>query len=438
MKLFLRTQSRNILFWILIACSLLGLIKQFISYADYVDSKEYIRAAENFLDHRDFYCGELFTKNDFDLTKRTPAYPILLLIFLLKPMLVLLFQNILFLISLYWFQKILHTLNLMSKQIWNCALLLYISHPLFFIYSNMICTESMVLSLITIIMYSIVVKKYKYLFVYFLFLLALKPLFTVLLLIVLLSLAILSLFYFRQEKIYSGLIRVGGHMIPAYLFLILISFWNQRRTGVFHYSSISITNTYYYNAFGAMQRAIGQENALNNFMQFEEKMKSMEFAEKYQFMKLRTSKIIVKFWKEYLLIHFKGSLAMFLDPGRFDYANFLQKPYKQGFMEAHRGHNLKLNFSTDEWIWIVIFTAINLITLIFFLIGIGKMWKSNFKFLILSILLVLLFNSLIAGPVGSARYLAPFLPLLFLPVLFAMNSLIEKRKKLSSASLSYG
>ncbi|MEL6989836.1 MAG: hypothetical protein AAGK97_18655, partial [Bacteroidota bacterium] len=222
-------------------------------------------------------------------------------------------------------------------------------------------------------------------------------------------------------------------LLPIF-FVMGFSYWNQSRTGHFHFSSISKINALNYNTYYFLMDKIGAEEAEQKVDAILNKAKSIEdYDAQSQFIKASTKEILSDHFLNYLFYHFKGSVLFFLDPGRFDLGSFFgiegktddgflhqkNKSGGSGIIAKLKSQPLLLLFSLGI---IFLFNLIKLGCIIrfFFLKNID--WIP--KLLCLGIIFYL---ALLTGPLGASRFALPVFMLVLFTVVTVVGNNLQKR-----------
>lgn len=413
--------------WIFILLVGTCFIKQCIVYTDYVDSKEYLNAARNLLQHGDLFCSADYTPDNLDMTRRTLGYPLLILLtgfnaffllFIIQNAMLILGGVLLSLIG----QNLFGTLA-SPRKIRSFVTVFLCLNPLLFIYAGNLIAEIPVLFLVTLLLYHrFVSRNSTYTCCCWLGLVLLKPAFVPALYLQI----VFDLFlYFSNKKSVKSDLRnsrfylLGGLKYCSVLVVImLISFYNRHNTGVYHYSSIGVSNFYGFNARAVLLKEKGIRKADQAYEVYEKNFADYSFAEKYHKMQIFNKEVLKRYTGTYLFLHIKGSMVTLADPGRFDFSNFIAMPLSAGFMglgPAANGEKNKVSVSAAEWIWMglnLLFKALIAVLVVAGIIKSGKYFKD--KMTLIFLLVTVCFFCAIAGPVGSARYLVPAIPALAL------------------------
>jgi hypothetical protein len=129
-------------------------------------------------------------------------------------------------------------------------------------------------------------------------------------------------------------------------------------------------------------------------------------------MRRESSKNISTHWKLYTWLHLKGALLATVDPGRYDLIAFLKLPEGTGFMGAKKEGGFIEKIAAQPLpvlLYMVLFMFANILR---WMLAAFALLRSFRKWILLFVF-VLVFVG-ITGPVGSARYLFPFIPLICL------------------------
>jgi hypothetical protein len=423
--------NKHILLSLVIIHLLFFIIKVFFGNFFLQDSYEYYSLAENIKNSLTFYSSDLTQQiNLDDFTKRPPLYGFFILIFsffLKSDIIILITQNILSILS------ILMTISLFSnyfnKLNSNLFLVLMFASISQFIYTNYIMSEILLQFLIIVLCYifhNMITKKSLFQALFFQIVIILlfltKPVFY-LFVIPNIFICIWLSKYVRKAYYFS--------LIPIAALLIYMS-WNEQRTGSFEFSSIQNLalknyNLRYFNINKYSEEyAIKINEEINN-----EANKANSYKEKQHIIKTLSLKYLKKDWLSYSWFHIKGSLRMFLDPGRFDLYMFFNfhKNHEVGFLaHINRGGIIGvLNYYKQQPMLIIILLPLiflfNLIKLYGFVIYFIKDYKATKPILWFALFLIL-YIIILTGPGGASRFLVPVLPLY---CMFASKGLLENK-----------
>lgn len=226
-------------------------------------------------------------------------------------------------------------------------------------------------------------------------------------------------------------------LLPAMLLPIAmwagVSWYNLQYTGVFQYSSMGLYNLIYYNLFGFLSQQTSAEEAkalLNAFL-----LESYDSYEAYhERLSMESKHLLGEHFFAYSWYHFKGSMLMLFDPGRYDlYTLFeLENSRQTGMLDQILGggsyvQNIKrMLTSQDFWILMAlggIFLA-NLWKLIsLFLFGRLQHIPWEIRAFTIGMIAYLV---LITGPVGASRYMVPLFPLFLFAVLLSPRLRVKR------------
>ncbi len=429
-------KDRTILYFLIIVHIIFFVISLY--YGNYYldDSYEYFWQAKNILNDFIFYSNDLNESIDNRYyTKRPPLYSLFIIvssIFLKWKIGVLIFQNIISVITILMTIKIFESLKF---QINKKILLVFLATSLSqYIYANLLMSEIVFQFLIVSLLYqfTIVLKNKK-----------MKSVLIFQMIIILLFLTKPVFYLFVIPNLVFGLFLVKrikylwlGALIPI-IALIGFSYWNYTRTGSYEISSIQNINLKDYNLKYFHTNVYGAKKAL----EINEKITSeINEIKEYSNREKTTKKIAINYLKKdflnYVLFHFKGSVRMLFDPGRFDLYNFFsaEKSNKVGFLkilndEGYRGiwNYIKMQplFILISLPIILFFNFIKIAGFIFF--GIKNCTKLSYSLWFMVILLGYIIG--LTGPLGASRFMVPILPIYLIIAVIGIESLLKNYLK---------
>lgn len=379
-----------------------------------IDTKEYWNSATNLI-HTGFPDSCL---QDCDHwlheTRRTLGFPIILLIFGFKTYLIIGAQMLISALIPVWIVLLSKLLKLPDFVTQNVGwfLLLY---PLQFFYTGYVMPEiwcQMGVLLSFIFYYK---KEYRNLSLMVVLLILLKPVF-------ILTIPLLVYLWIRTKFKYALLLLPIGVML-------VISYWNMQQTGKWHYSSMGTENVWEYNQKAVLDRVAPIDGSTDPMEVQSKKLENLHFPERYNYMKAASQQTLFDHWQIYLLLHAKGSLLSLFDPGRYDFVTFMGINDKVGFMGSKSEKSLinKIMFRPIPVIlYLFIFGFIAFIKIV---LGLRALVQ-NVKLWGLIFVIIALFVS-VTGPVGSARYLFPFMPLICLMATQGLAVFLKKQNESS-------
>lgn len=402
------------------------------------DSIEYLYMAENIANEGIFYCGDLSKPINPDFfTKRPPLYSLFLtavhLVFK-SDLAVIFVQN---LISLFNILLIVIMAVKLGQTSVKIALLLVLLSPVQIIYANMVMSEIILQTWILLMVNSFLIfvktkKSMNLLWVSVFLILAMltKPVMYPFALIILLA----GLYYFFKDKVKLAL--VYG-LLPLF-FIIGYNLWNQKRTGVFHFSSIQTINLVQYNTYFFIKNQFGEQKA-DEFLKstYQEANQIENYAERQAFLKRTALDNIKENLPGYLFFHTKGIVKWFVDPGRFDlynffgveaekYSGYLYQLNREGFR-----HSVKAFFSQPLWIVLALLSTFVLRLFLAILIPIWFLFgKQSFQEK-LAIVIPIVFVASVTGPLGASRFMLPLFPLIILAGSVAFSNIFASNRKVS-------
>ena len=385
-----------------------------------LDSFEYLNSAKNLLETGIPYSGNFSESINPDLyTRRPPLYALFLLVtsvFTLNIKSIIIFQNILFILSIGLFDQFILKQNLTIKQriLFYSFLLLT---PSFLIYANLVMSEMLLAFLLIIYVISIQKLKhsknrFSYLWtgLYQVLLMFTKPVFYLFWII-----QALYLWLINTKKLF----KIIGPTLLSICAIALFAWYNYSFTGSSQFSSMQKIGFVNYNAFYFQIEQIGLENA-NSWIDSVETQSKILFPGSYADQSKFQMKASVSFCLErpfsYSIYYAKGIVAFMLDPGRFDLYNFLgiDELGYSGLMKSIRSEGLKaiVNYLTMQPIGLILLlglllfvNGIKMIGYLFYLIGFKQ-----FNYIEVIMVILFLYVAVLTGPNGASRYMVPVLP----------------------------
>lgn len=393
------------LYRIYVTLLLAGFLKQLFDYTALVDAAEYLQAAFHLPNGHWSSCGPLVPcgAHWLEATRRTPGYPLLLLLAGFIPWLLIGIQCILAAWVPLWSMRLLEVFvrSSRSRRFLMIAFLLY---PLQFFYSNLLMPEIWVQALVLLGILHFASKKYGNIPWIMSALVLLKPVFIIFLP---LNLALLLII---QKRRWLQLIPIG--------LVLFVSWINYRNTGWFHFTSMATENAYEYNMRAVMNRVNTPNEIEALYQNYGKTLKPLNDVDRAQFMRRVSSEKISKHWPVYFMLHLRGSVACLLDPGRYDLVAFLGIKDEGGFMNIKNTER-----QLPPWPQLV-YMGVFLLWKIVLLLLAARCWLQYKDWVLRMLFFTPLFLlPLSAGPVGSARYLFPVAPLLFVMAAAGLNTI---------------
>ncbi len=418
-------------FWIvIIGLHVVFFLTQVLGSASLLqDSKEYLFAADNLLNAQQLYCWDLSgTFNPDYLTKRPILFPSILALIKCLSLgnikvflcLLLIIQN---LISLFNIKLMLKFMLHFTENInFKMAIILFVLAPAQIIYANLIMSEIwlqlVIMCLLNYFLFYQSNPKW-HLFASLLCIagVALKPVFIFLVLLF----PILALYYNRKVL---QLKLIGITLLPL-LFVLTTMHWNEHRTGMKQYSSISTINLLHYNAYLLLIHEKGLNKAdliIDDISVKANQQRS--YKEQQTFKNKAANAIIMANFGPYIYLHLRGVILCILDPGRFDITQFFNLPQTQNLLyETNKKNNLNTlvnNFRNPLGIILIGLLICNFFKLIIAIrfifikgISIGN------KFLLLFFPVYIL---ILTGPIGSSRFAMPIIPIYLGIILISLST----------------
>lgn len=392
------------------------------------DSKEYLFAAENLIQHHTLYAWDLNQPyNAIWLTKRPILYPLILSLFKLLScgnngvflFFLLLAQNLASLFSLKLAETILK--KYAELKDYKYVLFFLLLTPAQAIYANLIMSEIWLELVLILILHFLLVQKdntQKILWLSGLCILAmsLKPV----MILMAFCLPLYCLWKFKFWEILQPLL-VG--LLPI-VFLSSVTLINGERTGYAHYSSITNINLLKYNAYTLLMHEKGTTYADSVIDAIQSKAALQpSFRVEQQFTKMEGQRIVMAHWSAYVYLHIRGMLFCFLDPGRFDITQFFGLEHRSNLLyETNKKNNFKAIlsvFMNPAGVFLLLVFVANIIKGLLVLKFIfSKTISSGFKIILLFIPAYIVF---LTGPIGSSRFAMPFFPILMIILLISLS-----------------
>ncbi len=392
------------LYQIYLVLLLLALGKQGFYPTELVDSVEYRNAAINLLAGKGWSAclpNDICDQLSLPETRRTPGYPILIGITGITGIL-LQIQTLLAACIPYLIHKLL--LKMGKESCFNIAMMLLLLYPLQYYYSAMLMPEILCQVLVLCLIIAWIDMRWMRVSILITLLLLLKPVFLPWAWLVLAGLVIVE----GKQKLWL--------ILPA-LVVLGASWLNHRHTGVFHYTSMPVSNAFEYNI-----RNLTQETSSENYYHAAAlKMDSMDFSGKYLFMQNETGKAIRLSPIKYAYLHIFGAFKTLIDPGRYDFVAFFRLPQGNGFM-SNNGIGAWASQHPLIWVYIVLFALLAFIKTSLAFFAVFK--PMRYKWILL---FPVLYTLLVVGPVGSARYLLPVMPIMIVLAAIGWNFLFNKK-----------
>jgi hypothetical protein len=369
----------------------LAWVKQLIWPVWLIDSSEFAQAALNLLNGHWSACGDLLPcgQHWLEATRRTPGYPLMMAL-TLHPALLGLLQCLPALAVPVLAQQLSG-----GRLRWIVILLLL--YPLQFFYTAWPMPEIWVQCLLLWAVLSWKERQWQRIPWLLSALLLLKPVFIVLL-------PLLVYFMVKTKGIQRWM-----QLLPLAIVLI-VSGSNQRTTGWFHYSSMGVENTYEYNHRAVLNRVNSAAEIAALSRRHDSLLQGMDYQARAAFMQKQTREKLLAHPLLYAWLHAKGSVAVVVDPGRYDLLAFLKAESGNGFMGIKDKGAGYWQQPRPVLVYLGFFIALRLLVLALALRGLIRSHRQADTWVML--LLILLFCA-VAGPVGSARYLFPVAPFLF-------------------------
>lgn len=394
---------------------------------NFPDSGRYLQAAENLRLYGELYArpwprSQPHGQAVQEFTIRPLGYPVTILAlegYLPRPVLLLLVQNLLSLLSIglvlrWWARRALPS----SRQ-WATALIGVLSFPAQFIYANAVMSEIVLQSAVLImasagLLFIKTLKKRHFAAAAggLVLALLLKPVFYPLV-VGLAGAGILIAWCLKRKEL--ALIGIGPLIVVG-----VYMGWNWQRTGYFHFSSITEINLLHYNAAGVVRQIEGpvaEEQWVASVLH--QANAQPTFAARQQVIQARAGAVLWAHPVVYGRQHLQGMATLFLDPSRFDISQFIgmAPPVGGGLLAQARADGLWNALVRLPWGMLGMLSLVLLANAARLLLAVRGFWllgkcRSTLRYGRWLAAGLLLYVALLTGPLGAARFLVPVWPLL--------------------------
>ena len=396
---------RNIFLLVLLVCISLFISRFSHEHSNINDGKEYTYAAHNLLHNNTLYSGNLDAELDYRLfSKRTIAFPLILLFQDTNPYILGVFQILLILLNFLLGLQLLKHYTL-KRQAFTLYSIGFVTQLAFFLHVGFILSDLLLANLVSALVMIYYTSKSSF----NIKTIAISMLWASALLVkpVLLPTAWLSplvfIFLLIKHK------KPESFTLLPFLAFVVFSFFNYTSTNSFEYSSISTINLTQYNAKLTVAKKYGYDSAQQfvNSPSLEVPRTEAEYSSYLVNAKEMGIKTILENITAYTQVHILGCIKMIVNPGRFElYTFFNEKTNETSLTEMLFGRNwqeIKKSLSANYWLVFVLLVS-TLFSLLKFL-GFVFCLRSykEMKFLLLTIA----YFVIITGPVGAARFFLP-------------------------------
>ncbi len=417
-------------FWILlISFHALFFCKQlFFQNSMLQDSREYLFAADNLMQHQTLYARDINdTFNVNWLTRRPFLYPAILVVikFLsfgsgeLFFIILYLLQN---LVSLLCIWLVLKTAGKYVSRInYTHAVLFLLLSVSQVIYTNLVMSEiwlqlCMVAIVHILLMYPLNTRHIIYIGLLLIAGMSLKP-------VLIFTIFCFPLYYVARSFRAIQFKHLALTLLPLCFYFSMCKI-NQERTGYFHYSSISNFNLLHYNAYSVLLNKYGTQKADSIVDQIKLDAQTQgDYAAQQNYIRKAASAQIGDHLALYTWLHVRGAMFCLMDPGRFDFTQFFNLPHTQNLVyETNKEgafKNIVRSFLNPLGILLGCLMLFNLFKVyVMARFAFSKTIGLGIKLIILFFPLYILFFT---GPIGSSRFYMPFIPLVLLMFLMTAS-----------------
>lgn len=400
------------------------------------DSQEYLWQAYNLKHSGNWYGGDFSKPYDPYLqTRRPPFYGMFIYAVKLiynSDLFVCFIQNLLSIFSIM--MSGILAKKLWKKVKWYLIPLCLLFFPTQFIYANRIMADVLFQFLLVLAFWFFLKfeysnkKKWLYLFSG---MIALATLTKPVLYLFAPILILLFVWLFQQKKIPG--VAVFSTLLPLVV-ILLLSCYNLKQTGYFHFSSGNNMMVYHY--YSSSARFAGGENHLekSDSVTALAKSSSSNLKEFSHNMSNSLIEIFLDNPVRFSLLQVNGMLQFFIDHGRWDIESFFVTPvysqYKGWRYEwEQNGLNGLFNYMQSlgwgKLIYLSFTTIINIIMMVLF-IRFLRTKKNNSQLEVLLFILTV-YIVMVTGFVGCSRYKMALYPFILLSVLFYFSKQNKKR-----------
>lgn len=384
------------------------------------DSFEYIQQAKNIRDYHSWYCGDFRLPVQPALfSQRPPGYGVF--IFLVKKLndsiwFLLLLQNLLSLLNFYVLVKILKLVNAQFNVLYLLIPLIFF--PSQFIYPNMIMSEMLLQSAVTLSFYFItsfiLLNKTASLYFYQLFIsiaLLIKPVWYLFP-----GVSILFFVFLIKRKNILGW-SILTHAIPI-IVIALIFLSNHYQTNYWEYSSIQRKLMINYNAYEVLENCYGKKNAVGiiDSIQTVTALQS-SYPAQANYLQSESNKILIRHPFVFAWIELKGIVRYFTDHSRYDFESFFSHiPDENNSLKEEvssngfRGFFDQLHkYGLGYFSYLALSVIVNLILFVsLFIFMRQKNIEAAVRFFLF---FMIIYVALLTGPTGTTRFRLPVYPL---------------------------
>jgi hypothetical protein len=398
------------------------------------DSSEYLNQRDNLLEQASMYQGKWNEPHRWYLETRRPPLTGMVLAIIKKinssDVAILLFQNLLSCGIMFFLFRYVHKHSPDFNLLWLLPPLVFF--PTQMIYTNFIMAEVLFQALIFAALLLLRYGK-KNLTVFFLLLTLaafVKPVFYLCFIP-----AAVALIIFRKKLCLKPTHFTG--VVFMTLSVVLFSWFNHQRTGVFSFSSASESFIPDYVVLPVVQYAEGKEKAIRIHEAVQQAAQQKNSYPEYHHTLISESLQVIKQYPfTTALLWIKGGVLFFCDPGRWDVLAFQNKQpeeHQDGFFHVLKSGGIRkaLNHLTNQGSLFLLFTLAGSVIHVFLFFCFSVFLKNeHYPFLFRLMAAVIVFYlALMTGPIGSARYRMAVFPVLLMSVpsgWFYLKTILEK------------
>ncbi len=412
------------------------------------DSEEYKYVAQNLTNEQTLYSADLSAAIRYEhYTKRPPVYPVFWVIIASvfgTDGWVIFFQLLISIGNIYLLLYVLREIGVNAKvYLWLLPFLLL--YPAQYIYTNLLMTEilfqSFLLLCLCLLLKAEANKRLKFIYLY-----------TLVLLLAMLTKPVMYLFFVPHACLmfyWTWKWRKWQLLIIAllpFLFVSSYSYWNDQRTGYFHFSSIQNKSLLQYTTYHLLMQEEGAEKARRKVDEIEDHAAAMpDFAESQRYIQAESRRILTQYAGTYLWFHLKGMLNFFIDPGRFDLYHFfgIEQSDGQGFLYhfSENGYRGVWGYLKQQPIGVLLLliviafvNALKLLALSIFPFTKTLRWEQK-----VLVLLPIFYLAALTGINGASRFAVPVFPMMLLVMAVVLDSaFLHKNKRVGQLVSGFG
>lgn len=224
-------------------------------------------------------------------------------------------------------------------------------------------------------------------------------------------------------------------MIPLCL-ILLYGFWNEKRTGLFHISSVQSYNLLEYNVSEFYQYKYGPDEAKHRMDNIKDELSAAKsFPEHYRLSARIAKQKIGEELIPYSLFHIRKSIQLFFDPNKLEFDIFSRRfhyinNYQESFSTKFRSGGIQGAWEYLKSYPFLLLLLITPLTGLFRLAG-TLLFVFDRRISIslrIAVAIFVAYFALITGPVANARYFLPVLMVTSACSWISFAAILRRRK----------